>query len=206
MTKQEKLTLAVAAAGLAYLVLRGGSKRDLGDKEFAAAARALASQHGIAPSIALAMLDIESGGDGFRDGRLVIRYEPHVFKKRAGQTVPAKRGGQDAEYDNLNRAVAVDRKAAFESVSMGAAQIMGFNHKVVGYPTAEAMWRDFGRSELAQVRAMFRFLAANKKLYAAIKAGDYPKIAYYYNGPGGVGVYDVKLANRRKVWQNRGYA
>lgn len=49
---------------------------------------ALASELGIAPSAACAVLAIESSGKGFgADGRQIIRFENHVFKSRTSLSV-----------------------------------------------------------------------------------------------------------------------
>jgi len=70
---------------------------------------------------------------------------------------------------------------------------MGFNHDVIGYPTAEAMRQAFGRSERWQVCAFFDFCTA-KDIIGALTARDWLGFARVYNGPGNAEAYAAKIA------------
>lgn len=205
-----KLWQVAVGAAVAYLVLgRKKGPEVLTDEERKSLIEDLAAQYEIDPALALAIVEVESSGAGFDDGRLVIRYEPHVFKKRTGVTVEAKRGGatrkvrQDKEYDNLARAMAVNREEALRSISMGASQIMGFNAEVIGYDTVEDQWADFNAREAAHYEGLFAFIAANPKLLEAARTADYENIARYYNGSGGVGIYDPKIKKSHDYWKTQ---
>src|SRR3546814_29310 len=51
----------------------------------------LASRAGIEPSQAVAVLCVESGGRGFGpDGRAIIRFENHIFRRRLGDARAAE--------------------------------------------------------------------------------------------------------------------
>lgn len=166
--------------------------------------RKYAGQIGIPESVAAAILAIESSGNGFaKDGRIIIRYEPHIFERYTGQKVPAKRGGQSAEYANLARAIEVDRNAAYLSISMGIGQIMGFNHKIVGYSSPEKMFEAFSISIEPQIAAMFRFIANKKSILEAAREGDFARFAHGYNGPGyRANKYDTKMAAAQKAYES----
>lgn len=206
----DPLTFGLVFGALWLLRPRGGAVKEYTPAERLAVAKQIGAQHGIDPALLLAITDVESSGHGFVDGRVVIRYEPHVFKKRAGVEVPAKRGGatmklrQDKEYDNLSRAMAIDREAALKSISMGAPQIMGFNHKAVGYPTVEAMWEAFNESEANHYKGLSDFIANDKVLLKAAQVLDLPTVARKYNGSGGVGIYDPKVKKRLDYWKAQG--
>jgi hypothetical protein len=165
--------------------------------------RKYAGQIGIPESVAAAILAIESSGNGFaKDGRIIIRYEPHIFKRYSDQESPAKRGGQSAEYGNLERAIQLDENAAYTSISMGIGQIMGFNHKIVGYSSPKAMFEAFHQSIEPQIAAMFKFIANSKSLLSAARDGDFAKFAYSYNGPGyKANKYDTKMASAEKIYR-----
>ena len=49
--------------------------------------------------------------------------------------------GQDAEWAAFEMARRLDETAAMRSISMGASQIMGFNHAAIGYASAREMLR-----------------------------------------------------------------
>lgn len=167
----------------------------------------IAAARNIPPAVALAIFDIESGGAGFssKTGKMIIRYEPHIFRKRSGgKEVPANRGGQAAEWDNFARASAVDPEAAMKSISMGMAQVMGFNHKMIGYPTVKAMFDALSSGEEPQILSFFDFIKS-AGLEDEARAGKWTAFARGYNGAGQKG-YDTKMAARYKHYVDRGYA
>lgn len=165
----------------------------------------IAAERNIPPAVALAIFDIESGGAGFSKGRMIIRYEPHIFRKRSGgQEVPAKRGGQTAEWDNFARASAVDPEAAMKSISMGMAQVMGFNHKLIGYATVKEMFDALSSGEVPQILSFFDFVKS-VGLEDEARTGKWTAFARGYNGAGQKG-YDTKMAARYKHYVDRGYA
>lgn len=151
-------------------------------------------------STAVATLIVESSGSPFgSDGKLLINFEGHVFNKKAGTSYPASffpNGGQITEYGNFNKAKEIDEYAAYWSISMGMAQIMGFNHSIIGYSTPKDMYEDFSSSADKQVESFFKFCENNKKgiLLKAARENDFATFAYYYNGPGyKTGKYDEKI-------------
>jgi hypothetical protein len=72
---------------------------------------------------------------------------------------------------------------------MGAAQIMGFNHERIGYPSAQAMFEAFADSAHAQIVALFDFVQVEPARLNALRAGDYVAFAGSYNGPGQAALY-----------------
>lgn len=161
-----------------------------------------------------AIAEVESAGFGwYPDGRIKILFEKHWFYKFIPDSartnamknglarkiwISPKNGGYkdqataDARYKLLERAIKVDREAAFKSISMGTFQIMGFNHAVCGHQTAEGMFNAFCDGELIQLSALAGFLTA-KGLLPAIRARDFDKIEAVYNGGGLNGAYAKKM-------------
>jgi hypothetical protein len=99
----------------------------------------------------LALIEVETKGSGFLpDRRPRILFERHVFSRLTGHRFDAEysdisaptpggyKGGA-AEYPRIERAVALDPVAAFESASWGVGQIMGFNFNCAGYTSIEEM-------------------------------------------------------------------
>lgn len=180
----------------------------------------------IEPRAAAAVLDVESGGEGFgADGRLKIRFETHIFKPRLGNDglfarhfaqadsepwakpqyyrrsegepwQPIHTGDQAAEWAAFDLARELHAEAAYQSISMGAAQIMGFNANRVGYASALAMFRAFERSLGHQMIAFVNYILSDDDLYEAMLGHDWRTIARLYNGTGAVDHYAQLLAER----------
>lgn len=158
--------------------------------------RAEAARLGIETAVAAAVMSVESGGEGFRNGKMVIRFEKHIFRDLTGHNVWVRHTGRQAdEYDAFQRAVAINKEAAHDSISMGAAQVMGFNAERIGYSSATEMFEDFMNSETAQLKGMFEFIRTSRGLMRAARNKDWASFAYLYNGPGyAANAYDSKMA------------
>lgn len=150
---------------------------------------ALAERIELDPGLSLAVLLVESGGRNFdRTGRLVIRFENHVFWQRWGKRQPetyrahfafdeARRwqghrfrkdpegsweevhgAGQDGEWRVFELARRLDEGAALESISMGGPQIMGFNHHLIGYESPAEMLDRFAADGRFHLLGLFDFI------------------------------------------------
>ena len=177
----------------------------------------------IDPYVAQAILNIEAGSSGFFPaGNLKIRFEAHSFRDmldndqlfhehfkiadsrpwanpqyyRQSPADPWQEihtGNPDHEYGALGVADQLDAEAAYQSISMGIAQVMGFNHKRVGYKTARAMYTAFWASEAMHVVAFFNYILSDPELVQAVHAKDWRTIARLYNGAGNVDTYSKLL-------------
>lgn len=154
---------------------------------------------GVEPAVLKAVIRVESAGKPFApDGKLLIRFEPHVFARlteKAGKRAtvlnpgmkdianPRQRsGGQAGEWATLDRAMGVNPELALQATSFGLPQVMGMNYKALGYASARAMFADFQRSWAAQIAGMAKFVASSSKMLAAMKAKDWPRFVAVYNG------------------------
>jgi SH3-like domain-containing protein len=174
---------------------------------------ALSAQAGIDPAVGVAVLSIESGGKGFgADRRLLIRFEVHVFNDQWGKSNKAlfdqyfqfgaqqvwtghkwrpsvndawrdPHISQSGEWDVLSFASTLNDTAAKKSISMGLAQIMGFNHQMIGYSTVQTMFNAFAAGERYQIAGFFEFLKSANAI-PALKAKDFKAFATIYNGTG----------------------
>ena len=135
-----------------------------------------------------AFIQVESGRYHKVNGRLVINYESHYFKRFTGQYVADKniikgdKLNQEDEWRNFEAAKAKNEEFAYRSISMGKTQIMGSHYKTLGYGSAKEMFQAFDESEDNAILAFGSFVKANKKLWKAVKEKDYHHMAYYYNG------------------------
>lgn len=176
-----------------------------------------------------AVLSVETRGFGFLpDRRPKILFERHIFHKRTqGQFSAAHPDisnrlsggyvGGAGEYQRLKLAMTLDRRAALESASWGLGQVMGFNASSLGYAGAEDMVQRFTTGEAEQLLGCARFITANPALARAFQAGNWAKVAFYYNGASyAENAYDTKLsafharyadaANRPNLEARRGQA
>lgn len=144
---------------------------------------------GVDPAAAVAVLCVESSGRGFGDdGRMIIRFENHVFwdkwgKQKAdnfnghyrfnagkrwlghqfceavgGAWDDCHKTGQAHEWRVFGFARNLDEASAMRSISMGGPQIMGFNHHLIGYESPRQMFDRFQGDLRWQVIGLFDFV------------------------------------------------
>ncbi len=169
-----------------------------------------------------AVSEIESGGRGgfLKDGRPQILFEGHIFwrelQKRNIDPVQYVAGNEDilfskwnkdaykggtAEYERLNRAIAIHEEAALCSASWGMFQIMGFNYRLCGYTSVREYVDAIKSSRNNHLMSFMHFLR-NTGLDTPIRELDWAKFAEKYNGPGyKQNQYDKKLADAYKKFE-----
>lgn len=166
---------------------------------YGAAIYGQAQAYQLAVETALAVFGVESNlAYDPRTGLVIIRFEPAVFQRKAGESVNYSRGGQQDEWQNLTRACEVDADAALLSTSYGLPQLMGFNWQVTRHPGVQAMVLAFQDSCVEQVAGFFAFVEQNG-LVRYIQSADWREFSRRYNGPGNVEVYSVRLIRALKV-------
>jgi hypothetical protein len=130
------------------------------------------SQAYIDPYMAQAIIDVEAPAAFGPDGKLIIRFEAHIFRQklnndklfarnfqvadsepwaksqwcRVNENAPwwsIHTGNQSNEWQAYEVASRLNRRAALLSISMGLPQIMGFNYGLIGYDSPEAMFDAF---------------------------------------------------------------
>jgi hypothetical protein len=142
-----------------------------------------------------AVLTVETRGFGYlADRRPQILYERHIFSRRTDRRFDGEHAdisarqaggylGGGREYDRLERAMRLDSSEALKSVSWGLPQVMGFNHRVVGFETVEAMVEAMVESEDRHLEALGQFINASPKCRLGITRHDWGTFAACYNGP-----------------------
>jgi hypothetical protein len=174
----------------------------------------LSARIGIDKGVAVAVIAVESGGSGMGpDGRMIIRFENHLFWSFWGKANPAAYNqhfvfnqtaswkghqyrtqpngpwldvhqNQNSEWTVFNFASTLDGGAAKKSISMGLVQIMGFNHRAIGYASPDAMFAAFAADEKFQLLGFFNFVKNDQRQVDALRKRDYVGFARIYNGPG----------------------
>lgn len=167
-----------------------------------------AEKLGVEVAALKAVAHVESNGIGFLlSGQPKILFERHVFYKltkgRFALSHPdlcnRQPGGYGrsglAQHVRLARAAQLDSKAAYESASWGAFQIMGYHWALCGYPSLDEFLQDAYSDEAGHLRMLVGFLNANTLLVRALRAKDWRAFARRYNGPAYTkNQYDTKLA------------
>lgn len=174
----------------------------------------LVARIGIDKGVAVAVIAVESGGSGLGpDGRMIIRFENHLFWSYWGKTNPAAyhqhfvfdqnitwkghkyrtqpngpwldvHQNQNSEWAAFNLASTINATAAKKSISMGLTQILGANHRPIGYASPDAMFAAFAADEKFQLLGFFNFVKNDQRQVDALRNRDYVGFARIYNGPG----------------------
>jgi hypothetical protein len=169
---------------------------------------------GVEPAALLAVAEVESGGrvSAPVNGRPMplIRWEGHYFYRltsgaaralavQQGLASPVAGGvpnpsGQQARYDLLERAKAIDPDAALSSCSWGLGQVMGANWSWLGYASVGALVDEACSGVGGQVAVMSRFVERSG-LVDELRRRDWAGFARRYNGPSyKANAYDDKMA------------
>lgn len=171
-------------------------------KETIAQITAVARAFGHDPASLLAVADVESAGiayaviDGSREP--LIRFEGHYFDARLSGSAKAaarrqglahQRAGvianpltQAGRWRLLERAAAIDRKAAYESTSWGLGQVMGTHWDLLDFNSVEELVREARSGVRGQAQLMAGYIAATG-LEKALDRRDWRAFARGYNGP-----------------------
>ncbi len=130
---------------------------------------------------------------GGRAGVAGKPWEQHRLRNGPAADWTRFHGDQHTEYEVFHFASRlVGREPACRSASFGGPQIIGFNHGVIGYASAVALFEAFARSERWQVCGFFDFCRA-KGLLEAIKQQQWLAFATTYNGAGNAASYQARL-------------
>jgi hypothetical protein len=175
---------------------------------------AVAREFGHEPAALLAIAEVESGGVAYAciDDRRepLVRYEGHYFDRRIAKDLKeqaraeglasARAGGipnprsQAGRWRLIKKAAAINRTAAYESVSWGLGQVMGAHWKMLGYDSVEALVADARSGAGGQARLMARYIEKTGIAWTLARR-DWAAFARAYNGPGyRRNHYDTKIA------------
>lgn len=146
-----------------------------------------------------AFMDVEAAGAGFDDqGRPKILYEYHVFyrnltgakrDKAISSGLARQKWGQlpygksSEQYPRLLKAMQIDETAALKACSWGLGQVLGENHKMLGYATPQAMVKAFMDDEEYHLKGIIDYLI-NAGIDDDLREHRWQTVARVYNGPG----------------------
>lgn len=160
------------------------------------------------PNALLAIIEVESGGV-IGNPLPIIRWEGHYFDRlvpanlrdrarnlglsspSAGKIKNPKT--QSGRYEIVEKAAALDKEAAYSSISIGVGQVMGSHAKDLGYPSAEVMFNRAKQGLAGQVELLIRYIQTNG-LIDELRRLDWSAFARGYNGPNyAAGQYHTKI-------------
>ena len=188
--------------------------------EVIAALTAAAKLVSLTPAALLALVSVETNGVPFAsDGTPTILCEPAIFYAKLSPALRpqalkaglaakawsrsgyAKQGTEIGRRAMCSAMIDLDAEAAYQSLSMGLGQIMGFNAQHAGYESAHAMFVGFTNNLDAQAKAIVDVLPALGVL-DPLKRKDWRTVALRYNGPGERhNNYDARLARAYAHWE-----
>jgi len=188
-----------------------------------------AQRLGIDPAFAMAIVTVEAGKKGLNsDGTPTTRFEAHVFNaqlakqgineqhgkwgssKLSGRNVDGVscEGGQANENACLQKAISINKEAAYNSISMGLGQVMGFNSAAAGYSSAENMYKMFsasGGGENEQIKGMFKIIENSPAHLSAARRKDFSAFTKLYNGPAvGTDKHSQYMAALQNAYRSNG--
>jgi hypothetical protein len=146
-----------------------------------------------------------------------IRFEGHYFHKKLKGAKLAKAVAQglanpkagavknpasySARYALLERAMAIDPKAAMESTSWGLGQVMGDHWKKLGYSSVDELVEDAKEGVDGQIEVMARYIE-KFGLVDELQTKGWASFAKQYNGPAyKSNRYDEKMARAYKSYR-----
>ncbi len=89
------------------------------------------------------------------------------------------------------------------SISMGAPQIVGFNHARIGYDSVRGMFAAFQRDIRYQILGLFDFLKGpgmSSPMIVALQHRQFGDFAARYNGPGQAARYGDLIESHYEIF------
>lgn len=127
------------------------------------------------------------------------RHKNHMWRPDPDSSWLVCHTSQDREWQVFEFARDLDERAAMFSISMGAPQVMGFNHQDIGYDSVQEMFQAFQSSERAQIESLFRFMQENN-LVEAVRNRDFASFARGYNGSAAADTYAAIIQDRLAIF------
>jgi hypothetical protein len=180
---------------------------------------------GVGEDIVHMVLDVESRGEGFKDGMVIKLFEEHVFYRnlpvskrdqavKLGIAWPKWRKNYKNNHATFLKAYEFNPGAALKACSWGLGQVLGENYKMLNYASPAAMVRAFAADEANQLQGMIDFIKAagiddelremEKTTNRATLLQLASAFASRYNGPGyRKNNYHIRLVNRLVFWRGK---
>lgn len=180
-----------------------------------------AKDNNIDPYLLQALVNIESGGNGFINGRLLIRVEAHLLiqwepklnqfftydpNDKYGKQYFRNQlyhGNQNKEWEAFDFARSRNKDVAYRATSYGKYQILGDNYSELGFSTPEHLFVFLSASEENQDKVFLKYLEVFN-LVKPLQDKDFKLITEKYNGPGNVAHYSKLLEDNYNYLKPKG--
>ena len=129
------------------------------------------------------------------------RWTGHRFRANPNDAWESFHDNQALEWRVLNFARNLSDTGALNSISMGAAQIMGFNSKSIGYDSVQEMFEAMTTSLPAQLDGMFSFIEQNGRCMRGLRNNDFVTFASGYNGSGRAETYGALISSAESAYR-----
>lgn len=136
---------------------------------------------------------------GKRENGKLKSWLGHAWRESTDVAWGKFHGSQPAEWQVLDFARSLDDTAALFSISMGAPQVMGFNHKKIGYTTVQEMFDKFNEDIRYHIGGLFDFF--DDKMIDALQRRDFVTFAGSYNGSGQKQKYGEWIQNHYDAFE-----
>lgn len=184
------------------------------------AANAKAVEHNLPPAHVAAVVDVESDGQVFAtvngQKRPLILFEPHVLYRLTAEPVRGRLVAAGLAYKTQGMkpypktqaerwaqvadAQAIAGAVAYEAVSYGVGQVMGYHWQDLGFASLQDFISMMFSGAAGQIDIMLRFIVKNG-LDDELRDGRWAAFARGYNGKNyAKGKYDVKLAEAARLY------
>jgi peptidoglycan hydrolase-like protein with peptidoglycan-binding domain len=169
-------------------------------------------KYDLEPAAVKSVHEVEASGRGFKDGKIKILFEGHVFWRQLVKNgIDPKKimtGNENILYPKyfspnkyykeeqharLDKAIAIHEESAYCAASYGLFQIMGEHYNSLGFKSAKAFVDYLSASEANQLDAFGIFLVKNNLLHL-LRGKKWAQFARGYNGKSyATNKYDIKL-------------
>ena len=140
----------------------------------------------------LAVIDAETPGHGFVNGRPTLLFERSIFHRLTKGTFDTSNPevssssanylGGEREYERLKQAMILDCGAALAATTWGLSGLTGANYQFAGFTTVDEFISNQMVSERVQLESLARFLKKSG-LVETLRKKDWKEFARGYNGP-----------------------
>jgi len=122
-------------------------------------------------------------------------WERHRFREDPNSSWQSFHGDQYKEYQVLEFARNLSDEAGLLSISMGAGQVLGSNHDMLGYDTAREMFDDMNTGIRPQLEGMIAYIENCGTCMSGLRADNAVTFASGYNGSGNADEYGGRIAS-----------
>jgi len=128
-------------------------------------------------------------------------WEGHRFRESTSDPWMSFHGDQHKEYQVLSFAREISDEDGLLSISMGAGQVLGSNHDMLGYDNAREMFDDLSTGIEPQLDGMVAYIENCGTCMTGLRADNYTTFASGYNGSGQAATYGALIEDAAESYE-----